>query len=142
MRRIRNLAIFGIVTLALAAGVIWVFRAQLAPALGVNFDAGPGGRAELSLPEGVTAGVVADGLRNPRFMAVSSDGVLFVAERGADRVIALPDAHADGSADEVVEVGIGYGGAHDIEFSEDGTLLVAGEEALTAVTLDGLREIG
>lgn len=142
MKRIRNLAIFGIVTLALAAGVIWVFRAQLAPALGVNLDSGPGGRAQLNVPTGYEASVFAEGLSNPRFMAVSPDGVLFVAERGADRVVALPDADGDGSADEVAEVGAGYGSAHDIEFTEAGTLLVAGEEALHEVTLDGLRETG
>jgi glucose/arabinose dehydrogenase len=142
MRRVRNLAIFGIVTLALAAGVIWIFRAQLAPALGVNLDAGPGGRAELILPAGYTSTVFAEGLSNPRFMAISPDGVLFVAERGADRVVALPDTDRNGSADEVVEVGVGYGAAHDIEFTDDGTLLVAGEEALHAVTLEGLREVG
>ena len=140
MRRIRNLALFGIGTLALAAAVSWTFRAQLAPALGVNFDAGPGARADLILPEGYRATVFAEGLSSPRFMAVSPDGVLFVAERGADRVVAIPDADRDGTADEVVEVGIDYGNAHDLEFTDDGALLVAGEEALFEVTLDGLRE--
>lgn len=140
MRRIRNLAIFGIASLALLAGLIWVFRAQLAPALGVNFDAGPGGRAELVVPAGYGASVFAEGLSNPRFMAVSPDGVLFVAERGADRVVALPDADDDGSADEVIEVGTGYGSAHDIEFADDGTLLVAGNAAVFEVTMDGVRE--
>jgi len=140
MRRIRNLAIFGIASLALAAVVIWVFRAQLAPALGVNFDAGPGGRATLAVPDGYGVGVFAEGLSNPRFMAVSPGGVLFVAERGADRVVALPDADGDGSADELIEVGAGYGNAHDLEFTEDGALLVAGGEALFEVTLDGMRE--
>lgn len=140
MRRIRNLATFGIATLALCAGLIWTFRTQLAPGLNVNLDAGPGGRAELTVPAGYTVTVFAQGLSNPRFMAVSPDGVLFVAERGADRVIALPDADGNGSADEVVEVGIGYGGAHDIEFTDDGTLLVAGEERLHAVALDGRHE--
>jgi len=140
MRRIRNLALVGIGMLVLAAGVIWTFRAQLAPALGVNIDAGPGGRAQLVLPAGYDATVFAEGLSNPRFMAVSPDGVLFVAERGADRVVALPDADQDGSADEVVEVGIDYGNAHDLEFTDDGALLVAGEEALFEVELEGLRE--
>jgi glucose/arabinose dehydrogenase len=140
MRRIRNLAIFGIASFALFAGLIWVFRAQLAPALGVNFDAGLGGRAELGVPGGYEASVFADGLSGPRFMAVSPDGVLFVAERGADRVVALPDADRDGSADEVEEVGTGYGTAHDIEFADDGSLLVAGSAAVVEVTLEGLRE--
>jgi glucose/arabinose dehydrogenase len=141
MRRVRNLVIFGLGTLALAALVIWVFRAQLAPALGVNLDAGQGGRANLAVPAGYAAGVFAEGLRNPRFMAVSPEGVLFVAERGADRVVALPDADGDGAADEIVEVGVGYGNAHDLEFTDDGRLLVAGEEALFEVALDGLHEV-
>ena len=140
MRRVRNLAIVGIGALVIAAAIIWTFRAQLAPALGVNLDAGPGGRAELVLPAGHSATVFAEGLNNPRFMAVSPDGVVFVAERGADRVVALPDEDEDGSADEVVEVGVGYGNAHDLEFTGEGLLLVAGEESLFEVTLDGMRE--
>ena len=143
MRRILNLALFGIAALAILLGIVWTFRAQLLPFLGVNFDAGPGGRAELSLPEGYRASVFAEGLDGPRFMAVSPDGILFVAERGADRVTALPDDDGDGVADGAVEVGIGYGGAHDIEFGVDGSLLVAGTTTLFRVTLDdGLHDGG
>jgi glucose/arabinose dehydrogenase len=69
-------------------------------------------------------------------MAVSPDGVLFVAERGADRIVALPDDDRDGVADGVIEVGSGYGNAQDIEFEADGSLLVAGVEALYRVTLE------
>lgn len=140
MRRVRNLALVGVGTLALAAVVIWTFRAQLAPGLGVSLDTGPGGRAALVLPEGYAATVFAEGLWAPRFMAVSPDGGLFVAERGADRIVALPDENGDGVADEVIEVGTGYGSAHDLEFTADGGLLVAGEEALFEVSLDGLHE--
>ena len=140
MRRARNLAIFGVGTLVLAAAVAWTFRTQLAPFLGVNIDAGPGGRAELVVPPGYAASVFAEGLANPRFMAVSPEGVLFVAERAADRVVALPDADGDGVADEIAEVGIAYDNAHDIEFTASGTLLVGGETTIFEVTLDGLRE--
>lgn len=139
-RRILNLALFGVGATALIIGLLYAFRLQLAPVLGVNLDSGPGGRAELIVPEGFSASVFADGLRGPRFMAISPGGVLLVAERGADRVVALPDADGDGEADEIVEVGAGYGSAHDIEFTSDGTLLVAGETALHAVELDGLEE--
>ena len=107
---------------------------------GVNFDAGLGGEATLTLPPGYAANVFAEGLDEPRFMAVSPDGVLFVAERGADRIVAVPDADGDGRADEIVEVGAGYGNAHDIEFTDDGTLLVAGETTLYRIALDGLTE--
>lgn len=136
MRRIRNLALFGIAVVAILIGLAWTFRVQLAPFLGVNVDAGTGGRAGLRLPEGYEASVFAEGLSGPRFMAVSADGTLFVAERGADRVVALPDTDRDGAADEVVEVGSGYGDAHDLAFTEDGGLLVAGSGALYRITLD------
>jgi len=136
MRRIRNLALFGIASLIVVGGALWVFRAQLLPFLGVNFDTGAGGRAELSVPEGYAASVFAEDLAGPRFMAVSPDGVLYVAERGADRVVALPDDDRDRVADGVIEVGTGYGNAHDIEFEADGSLLVAGTDALYRVTLE------
>jgi glucose/arabinose dehydrogenase len=140
MRRIRNLALFGVVSLIVVIGVAWIFRAQLAPSLGVNVDGGSGGVADLQVPEGYTASVFAEGLEGPRFMAVSPDGVLFVAERGADRVVALPDADGDGRADEAVEIGSGYGRGQDLAFTADGTLLVSGETSLWEVTLDGLRD--
>lgn len=141
MRRIRNLALFAIGAIAILVGAVWIFRDQLAPFLGVNVDAGEGGRAELRLPQGFEASVFAEGLDGPRFMALSPEGTLFVAERGRDRVIALPDDDADGVVDEVVEVGAGFGRAHDIEFTDAGTMLVAGEEALFELTLDGTREV-
>ena len=140
MRRIRNLALVGVVSLLVIIGLGWIFRAQLAPWLGVNVDGGAGGVAELQLPEGYAASVFAEGLDDPRFLAVSPDGVLFVAERGADRVVALPDADGDGRADETVEIGSGYGRGQDLAFTATGSLLVAGETTLWEVTLDGLRE--
>jgi glucose/arabinose dehydrogenase len=141
MRRLRNLALFGIATVVVLVGLVWIFRAQLAPFLSVNVDSGAGGRAELVVPGGFVASVFAEGLSDPRFMDVSAEGVLFVAERGADRIVALPDGNEDGVADEIAEVGSGYGRAHDIEFTDDGALLVAGEAALYRVTLDGLADV-
>jgi glucose/arabinose dehydrogenase len=136
MKKARNLAMFAIAALAVLGGLAFVLRSQLGPWLGVNPDLpSGGGRAELRLPAGYTATVFAEGLRGPRFMAVSPDGVLFVAERGADRVVALPDADGDGRADEIVEVGTGFGGAHALAF-DGSVLLVAGETTLYRVGLD------
>jgi len=140
MRRIRNLAIFGLIAFAVLGGAAWLFRFQLMPYLGLNVDSGPGGQAHLVVPDGYTASVFAEGLSGPRFLAVSPDGVLFVAERGADRVVALPDEDGDGSADEIVEVGTKFDGAHDVAFDAAGRLLVAGETTLFRVTLDELAE--
>lgn len=140
MRRILNLLLLGIAALILVIGLAWVFRDQLAPLLGVNVDTGSGGEATLDLPDGFASTVFAEGLSNPRFMAVGPDGTLYVAERGRDRIVALPDADGDGRADEAVEVGAGYGNAHDLAFEADGSLLVAGETTLWRLTLDGLIE--
>lgn len=139
MRRVRNLALFGIGSFALIVGLVWVFRGQITPLLGVNLDTGAGGRAELVVPAGFDVSVFAEGLSGPRFMAVSPEGVLFVAERGADRVVALPDPDGNGRADLIV-VGTGYGHAHDIEFTDEGTLLVAGQTTLFEVTIVDLME--
>ena len=140
MRRVRNLAIFGVLAFTLLFGMAWIFRFELQPFFGVNVDLGSGGEAQLEVPDGYRASVFAEGLARPRFMAISPDGVLFVADPGADRVVALPDADGDGHADEVVEVGTGYSGAHDVAFDADGHLLVPGETTLYRLTLDGLEE--
>jgi glucose/arabinose dehydrogenase len=141
MRRLRNLARFGVLGLVLVIGLAWIFRGKLLPLAGVSLDTGAGGRAELVVPAGMEAGVFASGLRTPRFMAVSPGGVLFVAERGADRVVALPDRDGDGTANEAIEVGRGYERAHSLAFTDAGTLLVAGETKLFELTLgDDLRE--
>jgi len=141
MGRLRNLALFGVLGLLVVIGLAWIFRGKLLPLAGVSLDTGPGGRAELMVPAGMKSSVFASGLRAPRFMAVSPGGVLFVAERGADRVVALPDRDGDGTADETVEVGRGYERAHSLAFTDAGTLLVAGETKLFELTLgDDLRE--
>jgi glucose/arabinose dehydrogenase len=140
MKRVRNLILFGLFALILLSGLAWAFRDQLMPLLGVNVDAGSGGETRLQLPDGYAASVYARGLEGPRFMAVSPDGVLYVAERGGDRVVALPDSDGDGRADEIIEVGTGYGRGQDVAFADDGRLLVAGESTLWEVTLDGLAE--
>jgi glucose/arabinose dehydrogenase len=140
VRRARNLALFAVAVVILLVGAVSVFRDQFQAFLGVNIDVGGGGRAELTLPAGYRATVFAEGLQDARFMDVSPDGVLVVAERGADRVVALPDADGDGTADEVVEVGTGYGSAHDLAFTEAGSLLVAGQATLFELRLDGMNE--
>jgi glucose/arabinose dehydrogenase len=62
---------------------------------------GSGGTAALEIPPGFEAQVVAEGLSGPRFIAFGPDGVLYVADRGNNRIVALPDADGDGTADEI-----------------------------------------
>jgi glucose/arabinose dehydrogenase len=141
MRRIRNLALFAVVASLGALALVVALRPVVQRVMGVNVDIGSGGLAELVVPDGYEVSVFAEGLASPRFMAVSPEGVLFVAERGADRVVALPDRDADGRADERAEVGRGFESAHSIAFESDGALLVAGETRLYRVQLGAdLRE--
>lgn len=140
-RRFRNLALFALIAAVVAVIAVVGLRRPLQQATGVNADLGPGGRAELVVPDGYTSAVFAEGLATPRFMAVSPDGTLMVAERGADRILAFPDADRDGGAERIVEVGKGYEGAHSLAFEADGSMLVAGETTLYRVTLGSdLRE--
>lgn len=142
MRRLARLIGYLVGGLVVILAVGYLFRGSLLRGVGISFDSGSGGETALVLPEGYDATVFASGLERPRFMAVAPDGTLLVAERGADRVVALPDRDGDGRADETLEVGAGYDAAHSLAFDRDGSLLVAGRGTLFRVTLDeNLREM-
>ena len=51
----------------------------------------PSSVSHISVPPGFTVNLFASGLKGPRFIRFGPDGALYVAERGADRVIALGD---------------------------------------------------
>jgi glucose/arabinose dehydrogenase len=68
--------------------------------------------------------VFAQDLRNPRMMAIGPDGQLYVAERGANRVIRLPDTDRDGLADSVEVVAGELNAPSSLAFYQDGSLYV------------------
>ena len=78
----------------------------------------------IRLPPGFGISLFAEGLRNPRMMALGPDGQLYVAERGAGRVVRLPDADADGVADRIDVVAEGLNAPSSIAFYQDGSLYV------------------
>lgn len=78
----------------------------------------------IALPTGFGISVFAQGLQEPRMMALSPDGQLYVAERGADRVIRLPDQDGDGVSDNVEMVAGRLNGPSSIAFFEDNSLYV------------------
>ncbi len=79
----------------------------------------------VNLPEGFGISVFADGLLNPRMMAVGPDGELYLAERGAQRIVRLADRNADGLVDFVeVVADEGMQAPSSIAFYEDGSLYV------------------
>jgi len=80
----------------------------------------------LNLPPGFGVSTFAQGLRDPRMMALGPDGQLYVAERGAGRIVRLPDRDGDGVADGVEVVAEGLDAPSSIAFYQDGSLY-AGE---------------
>src|SRR5918993_2265957 len=80
--------------------------------------------AELTAPAGFTVTVFASGVTNGRLMAVSPDGVLFVARQSRGDVVALPDRDKNGKADIVDVVVGGLTRPHSVAFN-GGYLYVA-----------------
>ena len=80
---------------------------------------------EVSLPAGFEIAVFAEGLNDPRMMAIGPDGQLYVAERGAGRVVRLADRDGDGVADDEDVVADGFERPSSIAFFQDGSLYVA-----------------
>jgi glucose/arabinose dehydrogenase len=79
---------------------------------------------QVSLPPGFGISVFAAGLRGPRMMALGPDGELYLAERGASRIVRLPDRDGDGVAEGSEVVAEDLNVPSSIAFYEDGSLYV------------------
>ena len=78
----------------------------------------------INLPPGFGISVFAQDLRDPRMMALGPDGELYVAERGARRVVRIPDRDGDGLADGVEPIAKDLNAPSSIAFYEDSSLYV------------------
>ncbi len=96
---------------------------QAAPLPGVQ------GRA-IALPAGFGISVFADGLDDPRMMALGPDGQIYVVERGAGRILRLPDTNLDGIADQVEIVAERLDAPSSLAFFQDGSLYVGETERI------------
>jgi glucose/arabinose dehydrogenase len=85
---------------------------------------GPPTEKPVTLPPGFSISVFAQGLKEPRMMAVGPDGYLYVAERGANRIIRLPDRDGDTIADGVEVAAVGLRAPSSLTFYKDGSLYV------------------
>jgi glucose/arabinose dehydrogenase len=74
---------------------------------------------EIRLPPGFGISVYTEDLDGPRMMTVGPDNELYVAERGAGRVVRLPDRDRDGVADGVEVVADGLRAPSSIAFYVD-----------------------
>ena len=89
-------------------------------------------KRELKALPGLSVSVFASGLGDARFMAESSDGVLFVSIPSDGTILALPDRDKDGVADEVIVYARGLKRPHGLAF-RDGELLVAEAGSVAAL---------
>ena len=81
-------------------------------------------RDAVNLPPGFGLSVFAEGLSGPRMMTLGPDRQIYVAERGAGRIVRLPDEDGDGIADQVEVVADGLNQPSSIAFGQDGSLTV------------------
>lgn len=77
----------------------------------------------LTLQEGFEISIYASGLENPRSMALSPNGIVYVGSL-EDKVYALTDENKDGEADEVILLASGLEVPNGVAF-RDGSLYVA-----------------
>lgn len=96
---VRNRWILAIVALLVfgAVGLYW----QMSQIVDIRPALGEGRVADLNTPPGFRVTLFAEGLDNVRFLAVGPDDVLYAADRGNNRIVALPDADGNGVADEI-----------------------------------------
>jgi len=93
----------------------------------------------IALPAGFDISVFVQGLRDPRMMAIGYDGMLHVAERGADRIVRLPDRDYDGVADAVEVIADGLNAPSSLAFYPLERGVSAGSSTSAA---DGLLYVG
>jgi len=96
----------------------------------------------VSLPPGFGISTFAQGLRDPRMMALGPDGQLYVAERGAGRIVRLPDRNHDGVADGVEVVAEGLDAPSSMAFYRDGSLYVGETERVLRLSAPDTADEG
>lgn len=97
----------------LAGGYLMI---ELSRRVNLSGFIGSGSAATVRLPDGFELEVFASKLSGPRFIVFGPDGSLYAAERGADRIIRLPDRDRDGRTDSVEVAASGLDGVHSLTF--------------------------
>jgi glucose/arabinose dehydrogenase len=100
----------------------------------------PPSPADLTVPAGFKVSVFASGLQGARLMAVSPEGVLLVARRPRNEVVALPARNTEGKAEPEVILS-NLPNAHSLAF-KDGYLYIATTPAVMRVKWANGRPVG
>ena len=127
----------GVVLLLIALLVLNFNRvvALIGRPFGVSPDLQPGGAVvKAMVPPGFAVTLYARDLKGPRFMAIGTDGTVYVAEQGGARVSALPDKDRDGAADERVTVADGLVGPSSVLYHQN-TLIIGEHNKVSQIEL-------
>ncbi|MFM8394536.1 MAG: sorbosone dehydrogenase family protein, partial [Acidobacteriota bacterium] len=108
---------------------------------GQNAPAAPPKPAPLQVPAGFKVEVFAAEITGGRLMAVSPDGVLYIARQPKGDVVALPDRNGDGKADAVEVVASGLTRPHSVAFHK-GYLYIATNPAILRMKYEGGKAQG
>ncbi len=95
---------------------------------------------QLRLPPGFHINVFAEGLQNPRMMAVGGDDTVYVTQPRAGTVLSLKDADRDGRADETQTLLSGLGDVHGITLHQ-GYLYLATPQSLYRLAVKDLGKV-
>jgi glucose/arabinose dehydrogenase len=122
------MALVGLVVILIIAGVLYKKQTQIKNVEGMAQATG------LQLPAGFQANVFYSGLKTPRFITFSPDGTLFVAERGNNAIVALPDPQHSGQATQKVVVASELSDPTSLVFHQ-GKLYVGESSAITRFSI-------
>jgi glucose/arabinose dehydrogenase len=100
MRRMSNV-IYSTIMAAIVFGVLvgWRFLSPYLLQTNLTTLVSPASQSTIKIPEGFRVARFASGLNGPRFIRFGPEGLLYVAERGANRIVTLADHDRDGSAE-------------------------------------------
>ena len=107
------------VTLALCALLGWFLVYPFLGQTNLGTLMSSAGLSTVTVPPGFRVALFATGLLEPRFIQFGPDGVLYVAERGADRILALADQDRNGVADQRTVFAEGLWRPHSLVYQRD-----------------------
>ena len=98
-RRTRSLNLIGVgLVVVVVIGGVLAYRAISSRVSLVGILA-RGEAGHINVPDGFEVKIFAEGLDRPRFINFDPEGKLYVAERGANRIVILEDKDGDGRSD-------------------------------------------
>lgn len=87
---------------------------------------------QLDVPDGFSVSVFAEGLENPRIIAVTDEGYIYVSRQKQQAVALLADDNDDGRADKVTDVVTGIKDVHGLAVHKNWLYMVSIKELYRA----------